>query len=172
MSWSLNSDQVVMNEEMRAASIEERLTAAATCSSLGYRLAFHFDPIIAYPGWQKGYEETIRKLFQSVPAASICWISMGGFRYIPKLKQIGTSRFPQTSIYHHEFIEGLDSKQRYFRPLRVQLYQHLYSCLREYADPDTCIYFCMESNEIWKEVMGFTPEKYGGLPRMLDASIK
>ncbi len=80
-------------------------------------------------------------------------------------------RFPHSKIYHHEFIEGLDSKQRYFRPLRVQAYKHIYSLIKRFADPLTCIYFCMESDEIWKEVMGFAPGERGGLPRMLDNAV-
>ena len=171
MAWSLNSEQIVAQEELRAAPVAQRLAAASACSSMGYPLAFHFDPIIIYPGWEQGYEETIAMLFETVPAASIKWISLGGFRYIPKLKQIGTLRFPHSKIYHHEFIEGLDSKQRYFRPLRVQAYKHIYSLIKRFADPLTCIYFCMESDEIWKEVMGFAPGERGGLPRMLDNAV-
>jgi hypothetical protein len=30
----------------------------------------------------------------------------------------------------------------------------------------------MESAEIWETIMGFTPEKYGGLSRMLDSSAE
>jgi hypothetical protein len=40
--------------------------------------------------------------------------------------------------------------------------------LRKYADPRTCIYFCMENDTIWRQVFGFTPEDQGGLPAMLD----
>ncbi len=171
MAWSLNSEKIVMQEEMRAATIDERLEAAALCAASGYHLAFHFDPIIAYPGWKRGYKDTIEKLFEKVPASSIRWISLGAFRYIPKLKQIGTLRFPHSQIYHHEFIEGLDSKQRYFRPLRVELYCYIYSLIKRRADPGTCIYFCMESDEIWNEVMGYTPDEHGGLSHMLDCSV-
>jgi len=168
MAWSLNSESVVSSEEFRAATIEERLEAASLCASWGYHLAFHFDPIIAHAGWQKGYKETINRLFAAVPGAAIKWISLGAFRYLPKLKQIGTLRFPYSQIYHHEFIEGLDTKQRYFRPLRVEMYRLLYNEIKKYADPNTCVYFCMESDEIWEEVMGFKPSAKGGLPKMLD----
>ncbi len=171
MAWSLNSEKIVRTEEIRAANLDERLAAAAKCASWGYHLAFHFDPIISYHGWQQDYQKTIRKLFAAVPAKAIRWISLGGFRYLPKLKQIGTSRFPHSGIYHHEFIEGLDCKQRYFRPHRVQLYKILYRELVRFADPTTCIYFCMESDEIWQEVMGFVPDDQGGLPAMLDKTM-
>ncbi len=135
MAWSLNSEIIVNREEIRAATIDERLEAASLCSSLGYHLAFHFDPIIAYPGWEQGYKEVIEKLFEKIPATSIKWISLGGFRYIPKLKQIGTLRFPGSAIYHHEFVEGLDAKQRYFRPLRVKLYQYIYDLIKQFSAP-------------------------------------
>ncbi len=38
-------------------------------------------------------------------------------------------------------------------------------------DPATCVYFCMESDEIWNDVFGFTPEEKGGLPAMLDRAV-
>jgi spore photoproduct lyase len=139
---------------------------------MGYKLASHFAPIIHHPGWREGYSETIRLLYSSVPADAIVWISLGALRYIPSLKDIGTNRFPHSNIYFQEFIEGLDNKSRYFRPERVKLYRHIYEELAEKASSRTCIYFCMESDEIWKEVMGFTPEERGGIPRMLDRTVQ
>ncbi len=171
LAWSLNSPQVAASEERWTASLRQRLAAAAQCAAWGYPLAFHFDPIIDHDHWQDGYRQTIDLLFAHVPAAAIRWISLGAFRFIPRLKQIGTDRFSRTTIYHREFIVGLDDKQRYVRPRRVVLYRFLYEALRRRADPRTCIYFCMESDEIWKEVTGCTPEEQGGLPAMLDRTV-
>ena len=171
VAWSLNSPEIMKKQELRAATLEERLTAAKQCAEWGYSLAFHFDPIIDYPGWQEGYLETIHALYQSVPAKSIAWISLGALRYLPRLKDIGIHRFPGSRIYHNEFITGLDGKSRYFRPQRVEMYKHIYGALKEKIDSRTCIYFCMESDEIWKDVMGFTPEEKGGLGKMLDATV-
>ncbi len=171
LAWSLNSTQVMNKEEIRTATLDERLQAANQCAQWGYKLAFHFDPIIDHPGWREGYEETIRKLYQSVPAEQIVWISLGALRYLPALKTIGTGRFPQSRIFYQEFIEGLDNKKRYFRPRRVTLYKHIYSLLKQRAAPETCIYFCMESDEIWADVMGYIPENKGGIPVMLDRTV-
>jgi spore photoproduct lyase len=171
LAWSLNSLPVMKNEEIRTATLDERLQAAAQCAEWGYKLAFHFDPIIDHPGWEEGYEETIGRLYQVVPADQIVWISLGALRYLPALKTIGTSRFPQSRIFYQEFIEGLDNKKRYFRPRRVTLYKHIYSLLKQHASPNTCIYFCMESDEIWQEVMGYNPEEKGGIPAMLDRTV-
>lgn len=171
MAWSLNSPAIAAREELRAASLEKRLQAAARCAAWGYPLAFHFDPIIDHPGWQQGYRQVIDDLFAAVPASSIRWISLGAFRFIPKLKQTGTCRFPHSPIYHHEFVPGLDGKQRYFRALRVAMYREIYGQLQRHCDPRTCIYFCMESDEIWRGVMGFCPAERGGLPAMLDRTL-
>jgi len=171
IAWSLNSPAIMEKEEIRSATLVERLAAAKWCAEQGYKLAFHFDPIIDHPDWREGYAETIKRLFQEVPAKAIAWISMGAFRFIPSLKEIGIQRFPHSRIYYQEFIEGLDNKARYFRPNRVKLYKFIYDRLKDKCSEKTCIYFCMESDEIWQEVMGFTPEEKGGIPYMLDQTM-
>ncbi len=171
IAWSLNTPQVMKKEELRAASLEERLQAAAQCAKWGYKLAFHFDPIIDHQGWREGYSETIDRIFDLVPKESIVWISLGCFRYLPTLKAIGSERFRGSRIYYQEFIEGLDGKARYFRTRRVELYTHIYKLLKRKSSDTTCIYFCMESDEIWREVIGFIPEEKGGLPAMLDNAV-
>ena len=172
VAWSLNSPPVMAREELRTASLEQRLAAAARCAGWGYRLAFHFDPIIYHQGWQEGYRQTIDRLFAAVPRESIAWISMGALRYLPALKRIATCRFPGSSFFYEEFIDGLDGKARYFRDLRVELYCFMYDALRRQAADSTCIYLCMESDTVWRQVFGFTPEERGGLPAMLDRSVR
>lgn len=172
VAWSLNSTTIMQRQEIRSATLEERLAAAKQCSAWGYQLAFHFDPIIDHPDWKNQYQDTIDKLYNTVPAEDIAWISLGALRYIPSLKEIGIERFPQSRIYFNEFIQGLDGKSRYFRPHRVELYKFIYGLLKERAAERTCIYFCMESDEIWQEVMGFVPDDKGGLPKMLDCAIR
>ena len=172
VAWSLNSPSIMKSEEIRSATLDERLVAAKQCADWGYKLAFHFDPLVDHPGWQEGYTETIDKLFQVVPPEAIAWISLGALRFLPSLKEIGIKRFPASRIYYNEFIQGLDGKARYFRPNRVELYKFIYQQLKKRAASTTCIYFCMESDEIWQEVMGFIPKEKGGLPKMLDQAVR
>ena len=171
VAWSLNSPPVMAAEEIRTASLEERLQAAAQCADWGYKLAFHFDPIIFHEGWEEGYKKTIKTLFARVPADRIAWISLGALRYLPALKQIATNRFPASRFFYEEFIDGLDGKSRYFRTRRVAMYKVIADELAKYADPKTCVYFCMESDVIWQEVFGFSPEQEGGLGSMLDRTV-
>uniref|UniRef100_UPI0040575F87 spore photoproduct lyase family protein n=1 Tax=Candidatus Electrothrix sp. TaxID=2170559 RepID=UPI0040575F87 len=171
VAWSLNSPLIMEQEEIRTASLEERLAAAVRCAEWGYRLAFHFDPIIWHKGWQEGYRTTIQRLFAKVPADCIAWISLGALRYLPALQPIAAERFPQSNFFYEEFVEGLDGKSRYFRSQRVEMYKLIVDELARFADPRTCIYFCMESENIWKEVFGYTPTERGSLPAMLDRSV-
>jgi spore photoproduct lyase len=171
IGWSLNAPRIMATEEIRTATLEERLQAAARCASWGYRLAFHFDPIIDHEGWREGYKETISRLFSAVPVEQIAWISMGALRYLPALKSIATSRFPGSRIFYNEFIEGLDGKARYFRSQRVEMYKFIADEIGRSISPGTCLYFCMENDAVWQEVFGFTPDRQGGLPAMLDRTI-
>lgn len=171
VAWSLNSPPIMAREEIRTATLDERLQAAAHCAEWGYKLAFHFDPIILHVGWEEGYRSTIGRLFATVPAEAIAWISLGALRYLPALKQIAADRFPASRFFYQEFVDGLDGKRRYFRPQRVAMYRLILDELRKHAHPSTCIYFCMENDTIWREVFGFAPDEHGGLPAMLDRAV-
>ncbi len=171
VSWSLNSPIVMAAEEIRAATLEQRLQAATRCADWGYRLAFHFDPIIYHDNWRQGYLQTIKTLFERVPADKIVWISLGGLRYLPSLKEIAALRSPRSDFFYEEFVDGLDGKSRYFRSLRVEMYKVIVDQLAKYVSATTCVYFCMENDAIWREVFGFTPEERGGLPAMLDITV-
>jgi spore photoproduct lyase len=170
VSWSLNSRLIIEREELHTASLARRLAAAAHCADQGYRLGFHFDPIIYHPGWQDGYCDTISRLFAAVPADSIAWISLGCLRFLPLLRNIATERFPGSRFFHEEFVLGLDGKMRYFRNLRVEMYRFLVERILA-AAPDICVYLCMESEEIWQEVFHFVPAERGGLAAMLDQAV-
>jgi spore photoproduct lyase len=168
-AWSLNTNRIIQTEETHTASLSDRLEAAALCESWGYPVAFHFDPIIVYEGCEADYRSVIRKLFSHVSPENIVWISLGSFRFMPDLKHIIERRFPDSKIVYGEFIPGIDSKMRYFKPLRIHIYRRIVSWIREYA-PEVLIYFCMEDDEVWQKSLGFIPAERGGLSKMLDES--
>lgn len=170
VSWSLNPDAFIRTEEHKAASLETRLKAARTVLRKGYRLGFHFDPLLMLPGWQKQYADLIEKLAASVPENEVMWISLGSLRYPPSLKKIMEGRFPATKITIAEFIKGLDGKMRYFRPERVKLYRHIYAEIRK-RWKDVFVYFCMENKTVWRDVFGYAPENNGHLDYLFHESI-
>jgi spore photoproduct lyase len=161
----------VRYEEARAASLQERLKAAQRCADWGYWLAFHFDPMIEHEDWREGYRRVIDRLFATIDPRRVVWVSLGALRFMPELKPIISARHPGSRIHCGEFIRGLDGKMRYFRDIRVELYRFMVDRIRE-VDPGICIYLCMESRDIWREAFGFSPEQRGGLPAMLDRTVK
>lgn len=168
MAWSVNTEAVIRSDERHTASLSARLRAAAKCASWGYPLAFHFDPMVIYEGCEADYQAVVEKIFSHVSPADVVWISLGTFRFMPSLKPIIQERFPDSKIIYGEFIQGLDGKMRYFKPLRISLYRKVARRIRELA-PEVCVYFCMEDDEVWEKSLGFVPDEQGGLPAMLDA---
>jgi len=171
LSWSLNTEEVIRTQERKTSSLTSRLEAAEKCQKWGYPLAFHFDPMVTYPGCEKAYENVVDKLFSCIRPENIAWISLGTFRFMPSLKPIIQKRFPDSKIVYGEFIRGMDGKMRYFKPLRIKLYKTIINHIRKIA-PEVLLYFCMEDENVWKKTLGFVPADHGGLPAMLDKSAE
>ncbi len=169
IAWSVNTDSVIHTNERGTAPLSARLKAAARCESWGYPLAFHFDPMVIYPGCEAEYREVIEDIFQYISPENVLWISIGTFRFMSDLKPIVQARFPASKIIYGEFISGLDDKMRYFRPLRIELYRAMFATVKNIA-PKVPVYFCMEDDEVWQKSFGFLPADAGGLPAMLDRS--
>ncbi len=157
ISWSLNTFKIAREEERGAPGVEERIKAATQVSKKGFRLGFHFDPLIRYSGWEEEYAEVISRLLKMVDPHEISWISLGSLRFPPSLKPLLKQRFPSMKIIYDEFVKGKDGKLRYFKPLRLELYQKVVSFIKEYGGERIPLYFCMESEEIWRKVMDWAP---------------
>ena len=171
LSWSLNTPRVIADQERGTASLRARLHAAARCQSWGYPVAFHFDPIVIYPGCEDDYCKVLEDLFRTVDADGIVWISLGTLRFMPALRSVVEQRFPQSTMVYGEFIPGLDGKMRYFKPLRISLYRTLVKWIRKLA-PSVTVYLCMEDEQVWIQSFGFAPDSKGGLPAMLDEAAR
>ena len=156
VAWSMNPQHVIELHEPGTASLDERLGAARRCQEAGYRLGFHFDPMIEYPGWDKDYEEMLERLFARIDWRRIAWLSMGVLRLTPALKRTMRERFPLSSLVTGEQVLCPDGKLRYFQPLRVAMYRKMLGRIRRTA-PTVKVYLCMESREVWQDVFGYAP---------------
>lgn len=156
VSWSMNPQRVIDEDERLTASFDERLGAAARCQEAGYKVGFHFDPMIEYPGWEGDYREMVEKIFAVIDPRGIAWLSMGVLRQTPALKRAMRERFPSTRLLSGEQVLCPDGKMRYFQPLRVAMYRKMLGWIRR-ASPTVFVYLCMESREVWEQVFGFAP---------------
>jgi spore photoproduct lyase len=167
VSWSLNSPWIAATEEHGAPGLSRRIRAAARCQDEGFAVGFHFDPLFLHPQWREGYERVVDLLDRFIRPRKVIWISMGAMRFMPGLKRVIRRRHPGSRVLHGEFVPCADGKMRYFRPLRTEMYGFLRELItRWHGDPG--LYLCMESEEVWRESMGWSPGSSEGLASYLD----
>jgi spore photoproduct lyase len=171
VSWSLNSPWIASREEHGAPGLERRLSAAARCQEEGFVVAFHFDPLFLHPEWRDGYRRTLDLIDRYIVPRNVIWMSLGAMRYMPRLKTVIRHRHPKSRILYGEFVRGMDGKMRYFRPLRTELYGFLREVITEWHT-DAGLYLCMESHEVWKESMGWSPGTSCDLASFLDGRVR
>ena len=159
LSWSLNSEKIAREEEKGAPPVADRIETAKVVSERGFPVGFHFDPLILYPGWEEDYARVIEKLLRAVNPSRIRWISLGSLRFPPALKPIIEKRFPQSRIIYGELIQGKDGKLRYFKPLRIELYQKIVALMKYWGGGQVPVYFCMEDTEVWERALKKTPRR-------------
>jgi len=165
-AWSVNAPEIIAQHEKGSAGLQERMQAARECVRQGFRICLHFDPIIYYPGWQKGYARAVETIFDHVSAGDIAYMSLGSFRFMPELEKILMRNHPGADYIYNEFIYGMDGKKRLLLPLRLKQFRFLVQKLKK-AGMSENMYFCMESEQVWKDVLGYTPGDLGGLDNHL-----
>ncbi|MBI5250935.1 MAG: DNA photolyase [Desulfomonile tiedjei] len=170
IAFSVNSREITRKDEIRAAPVAKRLAAAARAEKRGYRIAFHFDPIIPVPGWEEAYSSVINEIFTTVDPSSISWISMGVLRFVPALKEIAAARFGRIPYFHDGFIRGLDGKSRLHVDRRINIYKYMIDKIRRRAR-EARIYLCMESPHVWRECLGISMDSDDDLTSYLDSAI-
>ncbi|MFC1590684.1 radical SAM protein [Candidatus Omnitrophota bacterium] len=143
VAWSLNPQKIIDRNEFYTASLKERLAAASRCVEAGFRVAFHFDPIIYYKGWQEDCRQVVDLLFDSVGKGHIAWISLGTLRFSRGLKKVIENRFPSNTILDGELLPGFDGKMRYSREARYTVYGDMIRWIRA-RSKRVFVYLCME----------------------------
>ena len=170
VAWSMNSAKVAAREESAAPTLGQRLDAAELCQDAGFKIAFHFDPMIYYSQWEKDYSAIVEKIFDKIKPENIVWISLGALRYPPLLDKTIRANHPHSKIVYGELFPGIDGKMRYFKPLRIEMFGKMYQWIKKIA-PDVFVYLCMESSEVWEKAFGWTPKNSAGLKKRLDQLV-
>jgi len=171
VGWSFNTEKIQREEEHKTASLSERLEAAKQVLATGYKVNFHLDPIVNYDGWETDYKRSIDMIFDAIPPERISTMSLGSMRWLPKLKDVMTERFPKSKIIYGEFVRGLDDKMRYFKTIRTEMYGKIQGYIRSRAKV-LPLFLCMESGEIWEHSLGSRPASTEELSGILDEAVK
>ncbi len=149
VSWSVNSSKITDEAEHFTPNLTARLQAACEVARAGYRIGFHFDPVVIYDGYEPDYARTIQEMADTLPADKIAWISVGTLRFSRELKKQIEMRFPNNFMLDGEFLLDFDGKMRYGDSQRIAAYQFLVPLLRK-TFPKAHVYLCMEDPQVAK----------------------
>ncbi|MCX8072873.1 MAG: radical SAM protein [Candidatus Binatia bacterium] len=156
VAWSLNAASIIDEEEPGTASLSERLAAAQALQQAGYRVAFHFDPLVAIENWEESYRDVVRALEATLDPHRVAWISLGHLRLSPGLKRAMKERQRGAQLLAGELVPGADGKQRAWRGIRLQMYRALLRWLAEWNE-GIPRYICMEPAGVWEKTFGEAP---------------
>ena len=156
VSWSVNARAIVAAEDAGTIALEARVAAAARVQAAGYKIGFHFDPLIAHDGWEEGYRDAIDAIFRGLDTRRVAWVSLGSLRMTPRLKAAIKARPQRGPLLTAELVPGPDGKERVWRGLRVKMYRRMLQWLRE-VDDRMPLYVCTEPAGVWEKVFGEAP---------------
>ena len=156
VSWSLNPASIIEQEEPFTASLKRRLKAAKAVSSYGYKVGFHFDPLIMMENFTSLYGELIDELTSQIDENMVEYISISTFRCPAELMNIIRQRKKPSILTKGDYIKGIDGKTRYFKAERIKMIEFATNRIRaNWKKP--FIYYCMEHSSIWDKILEYDP---------------
>jgi spore photoproduct lyase len=156
VSWTLSPMRVFAACEHRTAAPPDRINSARRVYEAGYRVAFHLDPVIAYPEAEAEYLELLDNVFDVIEPAAISFFSIGGLRMTPALRTAARTRFPNDVLLLGEEVLADDGRYRAFAPLRLRLLSKIRERIIR-ARADLPVYLCMETPATHRRVFGEAP---------------
>ena len=101
VAFSVSPEEVVASLEARTPSLSRRLEAMASLAAQGWSIGVRLDPIIAFDGAARAYEQCIRKVFEHLAVSSVHSVTIGEFR-LPKPFYKKMSRlYPTEPLFNH-----------------------------------------------------------------------
>ena len=152
VSWSLNPQLFIDNEEHGTASLDQRISSARRLSDKGILIGFHFHPIVYYENYEKDYSDVVKKVMATFEPSEIAMISMGTLTFIKpaiqKLRSTGLS----SKVLQIPMADAV-GKSSYTREIKAEIFNHVYRLFNHWHDK-VFFYLCMEESAVWESVFG------------------
>ena len=153
LTWSLNPQEIIDNEEHLTASLDERINAARTMADRGVKVGFHFHPMVIYEGWQEGYTTLFNTLTTLFTPEEVTTISFGTLTFIkPVIKKLRNRDF-KTKILQMPF-EDAEGKVSYPYALKEEMFSFAYKGFQQWHNK-VYFYMCMEDKKLWNHCFGY-----------------
>jgi len=155
ITWSLNTDAIISNEEHLTANLTERLDSARQIADRGILTGFHFHPIVHYKGWNTEYTEITNSIQNMFNPDEVALISLGTLTFIkPVIKKI-RDRDLKSKILQMP-LEEAGGKVSYPLETKLDLFKTVYNSFNKEWKESVFFYMCMEDESLWEPVFGRT----------------
>ncbi len=149
VSWSLNPQNIISQEEHGTASLRERLDAAHLCIQAGFPVAFHLDPLIYHDEWKENYKQLVNLITTEFSPQDVLNLTIGTLRFTPEQRHIMRERFGMKSlITQAEMFVSESGKLRYDSVVRNTMFQFVLDLFKT-NNKLWNISLCMETPESW-----------------------
>lgn len=154
ITWSLNPQTIIDNEEHLTASLMDRLDAAKKVAQKGVLIGFHFHPMIKYKNWQNEYLEISNFIQKNFSAGQIALISMGTLTFSERTLKLIKQQSIKSKILQMPLVE-VEGKFSYPENIKIEMFSLLYNSFFKWFD-QVFFYLCMEPHSVWQKVFGKT----------------
>ena len=152
VSWSLNPQIFIDNEEHGTASLQERLNSAKKLSDKGVLVGFHFHPIVYYEGYEDDYKNIVKKVMSMFHPSQVAMISMGTLTFIkPAINKLRSTGLKSKVLQIP--MEDAVGKSSYTKEVKKEIFSNVYDEFSSWHK-DIFFYLCMEESLIWEMVFG------------------
>jgi spore photoproduct lyase len=152
VSWSLNPQLFIDNEEHGTASFDERISSARALSDKGVLVGFHFHPIVYYEGYELDYTNIIKKVVSMFDPLEVAMISMGTLTFIkPAIKKLRSTGL-SSNVLQIPMADAV-GKSSYTKEIKKEIFGHVLNQFSSWHDT-VFFYLCMEESSVWESVFG------------------
>lgn len=152
VTWSINPQTIIDNEEHLTATLDQRIKAAKQIHDKGILVGFHFHPMVHYSGWQSDYKMIADRIMNEFTHEGLALISIGTLTFIkPVIKQIRSREF-KTKILQMPLVDS-EGKFSYTYDIKKEMFKHLYDSFKPWHNK-LFFYMCMEDKRLWMDVFG------------------
>jgi len=152
LTWSLNPQNFIEGEEHFTASIDRRIKAARRVADHGYKVGFHFHPMVPYQGWKEDYGELIHRLTTQFQPEEVVTVSLGTLTFIKPVLKMIRNRDITSRILQMPLVEAA-GKFSYPLETKKELFSFAYNCFSPWHRR-VFFYLCMEDPDLWEGTLG------------------
>ena len=157
VSWSLNPQIIIENEEHLTASENDRLEAARAVADKGISVGFHFHPMVYYNSWRDDYEQLIGRVLSTFSPDEVALISFGTLTFTKPVVNNLRLKGVQSKVLQIP-MEDAAGKLSYPFHIKEEMFTTAWQAFRPWKD-HVFFYFCMEDRKLWESVFGYCYEK-------------